>query len=132
MGSGTAQRIIAVVLLGAACACSSSRSEARPAGSSCGSYDLAQGEQDPTSYERQQECMLDAFASGRRATLSYSFPTEEGDPIEVDLTVVGNRLVEVRTDDTGDRFGSGEVRTERCSELRASEGHFDARTCSAP
>jgi hypothetical protein len=121
--------VLAAMLL--ASACSTPRDDALPDGSSCGSYAIPQGDYDPAEFRVQQECLLDAFEAGRRATLMYRFPTDEGDPIEVQLTVVDRGVVDVSTDETEDPYGSGVVRTERCTKLEVELDHFEATNCVA-
>jgi hypothetical protein len=71
-----------------------------PSGSSCGSFVIPQGGYEPAEFQVQQDCLLDAFAAGRRSSLGYRAPTVEGDPIDVRLTVVDRGVVMVRTDET--------------------------------
>jgi hypothetical protein len=101
-----------------------------PKGSSCGSFVIPQGGYEPAEFRVQQECLLDAFAAGRGSSLSYRVPTAEGDPIDVRLTVVDRGVVEVRTDETEARHGSGRVRTERCRKLDLVDGYFEAGDCA--
>jgi hypothetical protein len=55
--------------------------------------------------------------------------TEEGDPIYYRYTVLGPRLVEVRTDTTHDAFGTPAVTTEQCVNLAVVDGYLTAESC---
>lgn len=75
--------------------------------------------------------MVEAFTTGDPRTLTYRHSTEEGDPIDVTLTVVDEGVVEVRTDATEDGHGPGGVRIERCRDLGLVRGHLEAGDCVA-
>ena len=122
---------VAVALTVTSGACSTRRDVALPRGSSCGSYVIPQGGYDPAEFRTQQDCLLDAFVTGEPATLSYRYPTEEGAPIDVSLTIVDQGVVEARTDQTEDRFSSGGVRMERCTDLALVQGRFELSDCVA-
>lgn len=121
--------LVALVLVGSL-GCGD-RPDVAPAAPSCGSYEVSQGDfgSDMTEFDGRQRCLLDAFEAGTAASLSITTPTVEGDPIEEQYTVVGRRLVEVRTDTTEDEFGPKEVTTQRCTGLRSSGTHLVASDC---
>lgn len=58
-------------------------------------------------------------------------PTVEGDPISYRYTVVGRRVVEVRTDKTHDAFGTPAIVIERCTSLVVVDGDLTAGGCAA-
>lgn len=124
---------VAAAVVVVAAACSTPREEARraaqPDGRSCGSYVVPQAGFEPAEVRAQQECVVEAFATGDPRSLTYRHPTDEGDPIEVTLTVVEEGVVEVRTDATADGDGFGGVRIDRCRNLALVRGHLKVGDC---
>ena len=99
----------------------------------CGAYVVTNadaGDGPPDRVEKQQ-CLLDAFAAGDRTQLDVELPTDEGDPVYFRYTVVGRRVVEVRTDTTEDPLGTPAITTERCTVLSVVDGYLTAGGCTA-
>ena len=98
----------------------------------CGAYVVtnADDEDGPPGRSEKQQCLLDAFDGGARVHLDVEVTTEEGDPIYYRYTVVGRRLVEVRSDTTHDAFGTPAVVTERCTSLAVVDGYLTAEGCA--
>lgn len=63
------------------------------------------------------DCLRDAVSEGRTAEAAVSFGTVEGDPITTYLRVRKNGSVEVFTDSTQDKFGSGVWERRTCRSL---------------
>ncbi|GLY32443.1 hypothetical protein [Kineosporia sp. NBRC 101731] len=61
------------------------------------------------------DCFLGAVTAGDPATLEVTYPTVEGDPITQVFRNLGSGEIQVETDSTKDRFGSGEVETQVCT-----------------
>lgn len=97
----------------------------------CGAYVVTNADEEngPPGRSEKQQCLLDAFASGDRVCLDVELPTVEGDPIYYRYTVVGRRLVEVRTDTTHDANGTPAITTERCTSLEVVDGYLSAAGC---
>jgi hypothetical protein len=127
-------RLLVLLPLLALAACGDTpRREAAPdpEAGDCGSYVVtnADGADGLPGRAEQQRCLLDAFGAGDRARLDVELTTEEGDPIYYRYTVLGPRLVEVRTDTTHDAFGSPAVTTEQCVNLAVVDGYLTAESC---
>ncbi|MCU1623279.1 MAG: hypothetical protein JWL79_2124 [Frankiales bacterium] len=81
-------------------------------GDNCGYFDLGLQGQLPSS---AHSCMASAIA-GAGAELGVSRNTDEGDPV-ITYYRVSSQLVEIFTDATRDKFGSGEWSVETCASL---------------
>jgi hypothetical protein len=102
-----------------------------PAEGDCGGYVVTNSDEDgPPDRSAKQQCLLDAFAGGDSAHLDVQLTTVEGDPIYYRYTVVGRRVVEVRTDTTEDKFGIPAVTTERCESLIAVDASMITDRCA--
>lgn len=66
------------------------------------------------------DCLRDAVAESRAAEAVVTFTTVEGDPITSYLRVRPNGTVEVFTDSTQDKFGSGTWERRTCRRLEAA------------
>jgi hypothetical protein len=67
-----------------------------------------------------RDCLMGAYTGGRPATWISRLPTVEGDPIVVRVSVLGPAAIEVRVDNTADRFaapGDRGVVVHRCTAL---------------
>ena len=95
----------------------------------CGDYIVEPGTQGTNPYVEQQECIKTAVAHGTPAVLIQRSTTVEGDPIRQQFRVRGVRRIEVVTDYTRDRFGSGTIHEETCYELVVHEGLVRAEDC---
>ena len=62
-------------------------------------------------------CLLEAFEAGHGAELISTQMTEEGDPVTSYFRVHENGVVEVFSDATQDRFGSGEWERRVCDRV---------------
>jgi hypothetical protein len=98
----------------------------------CGAYVVTNADEvaRPTDRVEKEQCLLGAFAAGRRAQLDVELPTVEGDPVYFRYTVVGHRVVEVRTDTTEDPLGTPAITTERCTALSVVDGYLVAEECT--
>jgi hypothetical protein len=105
---------------------------AGPEDGDCGAYVVTNADEEdgPLGRSEKQQCLLDAFARGDRVRLDVELPTVEGDPIHYRYTVVGRRLVEVRTDTTHDANGTAAMTTERCTSLEVIDGYLSAAGCA--
>jgi len=103
-----------------------------PEDGDCGAYVVTNADEEdgPPGRSEKQQCLLDAFATGDPAGLDVELPTVEGDPIYYRFTIVGRRLVEVRTDTTHDAFGTAAIVTERCTSLAVVDGYLTAERCT--
>ncbi|GAB3248754.1 hypothetical protein [Kineosporia babensis] len=93
----------------------------------CGESVLQQGER---ISEQAADCFLDAVDAHSPASLEVSFPTTEGDLIQQTYESLETGKVEVTTDTTQDRYGSGEVQTQVCSGPVRSSFAFTFTTCA--
>jgi hypothetical protein len=99
----------------------------------CGAYVVTNDDEadPPADRVEKQQCLLDAFAAGDRAQIDVELTTVEGDPVYFRYTVVGRRVVEVRTDTTDDPLSTPAITTERCTDLSVVDGHLTAGECTA-
>ena len=82
-------------------------------GIDCGTYLRDQGENLP---EAAATCLISAVTAEKPVRLRESYPTVEGDPILVTYTSKGTGgEIDVSTDYTKDRFGSGTVGHDTCT-----------------
>ena len=126
--------LLAALLALAACGDTPRENAApEPEEGDCGAYVVtnADEEEGPPDRSEKLQCLLDAFARGDRARLDVELPTVEGDPISYRYTVVGRRVVEVRTDKTHDAFGTPAIVIERCTSLVVINGDLTAGGCAA-
>ncbi len=126
--------LLALLPLLALAACGDTPTEnaaPEPGEGDCGAYVVTNfnDEDGPPGRGEKQQCLLDAFAAGDRVRLDVELTTEEGDPLYYRYTIVGRRLVEVRTDTTHDDFGPRAVVTERCTSLAVVDGYLTADSC---
>lgn len=81
---------------------------------SCGHLEVGQGvdwrEADPDAWD----CLDTALRGDGEAELRLTYPTVEGDPIDVWYRVADGRL-QIDQDSTRDRFGSGEWSHQECA-----------------
>ncbi|GAA3621267.1 hypothetical protein GCM10022223_42680 [Kineosporia mesophila] len=82
------------------------------AATDCGTEVLDQGAR---LSDRGAACFLDAVTAGDPATLEVTYPTTEGDPITQVFRNLESGGIQVQTDSTKDRLGSGEVETQVCT-----------------
>jgi len=128
--------LLALLPLVAVAACGDTPREnaaPEPEEGDCGAYVVTNAYEEDGTPDRsdKQQCLLDAFANGDRVRLDVQLDTEEGDPLYYRYTVVGPRLVGVRTDTTHDAFGPRAVVTERCTGLTVVDGYLTAEGCTA-
>jgi hypothetical protein len=70
---------------------------------------------------------MEAFSIGEARSLTYRYPTDEGQIIEVNLAVLARGVVEARTDREDEGRG---ITTQRCSGLELVEGGiFEVSNC---
>jgi hypothetical protein len=128
------RRLLVLLLILAFAACGDTPREnavPEPGEGDCGAYIVTNADEEdgPPDRREKQQCLLNAFAGGDGARLDVELTTVEGDPIYYRYTVVGHRLVEVRTDTTHDAFGTPAVTTERCTSLAVVDGYLTAEGC---
>jgi hypothetical protein len=99
----------------------------------CGAYVVTNDDfgDRPGDRVEKQQCLLDAFAAGDRARLDVELTTVEGDPVYFRYTVVGRRVLEVRTDTTEDPLSTPAITTERCTVLSVVDNQLSAGECTA-
>ncbi|MBM2620234.1 DUF4362 domain-containing protein [Actinoplanes sp. LDG1-06] len=93
----------------------------------CGTFRLGQGEALPDNAKR---CFIDAASAGHRATLTVTWPTVEGDPIQVTYTSGTDGHTEVVTDSRADNFGPKTITTENCQGPKPATQGIDFTTCA--
>jgi hypothetical protein len=99
-----------------------------PVVTDCGASVLEQGEQ---LGDQAADCFLNALTANKPARLEVSFPTTEGDPITQTYQHLEAGRVQVVTDATQDRLGSGKIETQVCTGPSRSSFAFTFEHCAA-
>lgn len=80
----------------------------------CGKVTVTHGQLLKDVAQKELECMERAVGNGVGAELTYTFPTNEGDPIRVYYRATPTGRLEVYVDSTADNFGSRRWSYFRC------------------